>query len=230
MFNTMNIVALIPFWADYESLGGEVSNRPLVNIGGKSLINRTVEIINRVNSIKEVVIFASNDKILDYLNDKIRYRFIKRDQSLDSENTSIEDIIESFLSSSDADIVVLIHPRSPFIKPETIQECIDKVTLFDFDSAFVANSVRKHAWFKGETLNYSRNGDTPALSDIDPILVETASVYVFTRVLFNNERRRIGQKPYVKEVGHFEGFEIDRDDDFEIANLIINSGLDRERK
>jgi CMP-N-acetylneuraminic acid synthetase len=225
----MNIVALIPFWSDYQSSDGEIGCRPLVSIGGKSLVNRTIEIINHIRSIKEVVIFASNDKVLDYLDGDVRYRFLKRDKYLDSENASIEDIIESFLSGSDADIIVLIHPKSPFIKSETIQECIEKVTSLDFDSAFVANSIRKHAWFKGEPLNYSRNGDTPSLPNIHPILVETASVYVFTSELFKNERRRIGQRPYVKEVGHFEGFEIDRDDDFEIAELIINAGLERER-
>ncbi len=225
----MKVVALIPFWSDYQPSASGIDCRPLINIGGKSLINRTIEIINRIRLIEEVVIFASNDKVLDYLDGEVRYRFLKRDRSLDSDNASIEDIIESFLLSSDADVVVLIHPKSPFIKSETIQECIEKVTSLDFDSAFVANSIRKHVWFKGEPLNYSRNGDTPALSNIHPILVETASVYVFTSALFKNERRRIGQSPYVKEVGHFEGFEIDREDDFEMAELIINAGLDRER-
>jgi CMP-N-acetylneuraminic acid synthetase len=225
----MKVVALIPFWSDYQPLVPGVSCRPLVNIGGKSLINRTVEIINHISTIEEVIIFSSNKKVLDFLDENVRYRFLKRDQSLDSDDASIEDIIESFLSNSDADVVVLIHPNSPFIKPETIQECINKVTSLDFDSAFVANSIRKNAWFKGEPLNYSLSNDTPALSDIDPILVETSSVYVFTSELFNNERRRIGQKPYVKEVGHFEGFEIDREDDFEMAELIINAGLDKER-
>ena len=225
----MNIVALIPFWSDYQSSDGAIGCRPLVSIGGKSLINRTVEIVNQIRSIEEVVIFASNDKVLGYLDSEVRYRFLKRDRYLDSENASIEDVIESFLSGSDADVIVLIHPKSPFIKSETIQECIEKVTSLDFDSAFVVNSIRKHAWFKGEPLNYSRNVDTPALSSIHPILVETASVYVFTSELFKNERRRIGQRPYVKVVGHFEGLEIDRDDDFEMEELIINAGLDRER-
>jgi CMP-N-acetylneuraminic acid synthetase len=225
----MKIVALIPFWSDYKTSFDGIVCRPLVSIGGRSLINRTVEMINRINSIEEVIVFASNDKILDYFDDKAQYRFLKRDKRLDFDDISIEDIIENFLLNSDADIIVLIHPKSPFIKPETIQDCIDKVSSSDFDSAFVANSVRKHAWFKGKPLNYSRNSDTPLLSDIDPILVETSSVYVFTRELFDSERHRIGEKPYVKEVGHFEGLEIEREDDFEMAELIINSGLDRER-
>jgi len=121
-----------------------------------------------------------------------------------------------------------VHPKSPFLKHETIQSCIDKVVSGEFDSAFIAHSIRKHAWFKGERLNYSANTDTPALSDIEPILIEASSVYVFTRLLFSQHRSRIGSNPYVKEIGHFEGLEVDRLDDFEMAELIINAGLDKE--
>jgi CMP-N-acetylneuraminic acid synthetase len=224
----MKVVALIPFWSDYQSSVSGKGCRPLIKIGGKTLINRTVEIINRINSIEEVVIFASNDKVLDFFDDNVRYKFLNRDEYLDSDKISIEDIINDFLRESDADIVVLMHPKSPFIKPKTIQECIEKVVSGKFDSAFVASSIRKHAWYQGSPLNYSKFKDTPALSKIDPILVETCSVYVFTRKMFENSRHRISENPYVKEVGHFEGFEVDRKDDLKMAELIINSGLDKE--
>ena len=147
---------------------------------------------------------------------------------LDSDRITIEDIIENFFQNSDADVVVLMHPKSPFIKFITIQSCIDKVASREFDSAFVAQSIKKHVWFKNERLNYSKNSDTPSLSSVYPILVEMSSVYVFTRELFNKHRRRIGLKPYIKEVGHLEGFEVDSLDDLEMSELIINSGLDKE--
>ena len=142
---------------------------------------------------------------------------------------SIESITSDFLKESDADIVVLIHPKSPFLKPKTIQDCIEQVISGKFDSAFVASSIKKHAWYQGNRLNYSSNEDTPALSKIDPVLIESCSVYVFTRDLFENTRHRIGENPYIKEVGHFEGFEVERVDDFNMAELIINAGLDKER-
>ena len=163
------------------------------------------------------------------MDDKAQYNFLKRDQCLDSEKTSIEDIIKSFLLTNSADIIVLIHPKSPFLKPETIEDCIEQVLSLKYDSAFTANSIRKPIWFRDKTLNYSQNQDTPALSKIDPVIVETSSVYVFTRDLFDKKRRRIGEKPFIKKIGHFEGFEIEREDDFKMAELIINAGLDRER-
>jgi CMP-N-acetylneuraminic acid synthetase len=225
----MKVVALIPFWSDYHSLDGNIVGRSLLNISGKSLIKRSVELLNDVELVEQVIIFASNDKVIKYLDDNDKFQFVKRKESLDSESTSIEDIIESFLENSDAEIVVLLHPKSPFLKTKTIHECIKKVSSGKFDSAFLVNSINKHIWYKGERLNYSKGFDTPSLSEIEPILVETSSVYVFTRKLFNETRSRIGLKPFIKKIDHFEGFEVERLDDFKMVELIINAGLDKER-
>jgi hypothetical protein len=41
---------------------------------------------------------------------------MKCDSGLDSQEASIEDRVEKFLKNSNADIIVLMHPRCPFIK------------------------------------------------------------------------------------------------------------------
>jgi CMP-N-acetylneuraminic acid synthetase len=225
----MKVVAMMPFWSNYESSQNALKCIPLLNLGGKPLISRTVELFNQIKLIDEVVIFTSDNQVTNYINEKAKCNFLKRDHSLDSNESSIEDIIESFLLLNNADIIVLVNPKSPFLMHQTIEECVEQVLSLKFDSAFTANSIRKHIWFRDEPLNYSQNQDTPALSKIDPVIVETSSIYVFTRDLFNKNRRRIGKNPYIKEIGHFEGFEIEREDDYKMAELIINAGLDRER-
>ena len=224
----MKIIALIPFWLDYKSLKNSLTCRSLVKISGKSLISRAVEITNHVGLIDKTVVFTSNSKALDYIDDNVNCEFVQRSGDLDSDQTSIEDIIDGFLKTSDVDIIVLIHPKSPFIKPTTIEDCIKKVLTGGFDSAFIANNIKKHAWYKGKPLNYSTYGDTPALSDLEPVLIESSSIYVFNRTLFEKNRHRIGDNPYIKEVGHFEGFEVDNKDDLTMAELMINAGLDKE--
>ena len=225
----MRIVALIPYWDNYYSTKDSMKERSIATLGGESFVSRTIKTLNKVSQIQDVVIFSSNNTILNHVDKNLQFSFLQRNKSLDSNKTSIEDVIESFLLTSDADIVVLIHPKNPFIKSNTIQSCINKVHDLDFDSAFVASSIRKLAWYKGKRLNYLRNSETPSLSEVEPILVESSSVYVFTRDLFNKHRSRIGVKPYIKEIGYFEGFEVERLEDFEVADLIINAGLDKGR-
>ena len=224
----MKIIALIPFWMDYKPLKNFLACRPLAKISGKLLINRTIEIINHVKLIDKTVVFTSDIGIFEHIEDGMNCEIVRRDSNLDSDKASIEDIIDGFLKVSDADIVVLIHPKSPFIRPQTIEECVEKVLKGGFDSAFVAKNIRKNAWFKGKPLNYSTHRDTPTLSELEPVLIESSSIYVFTRGLFEKNHHRIGENPYIKEVGHFEGFEVDNKDDLTMAELMSNAGLDKE--
>jgi CMP-N-acetylneuraminic acid synthetase len=224
----MKIIALIPFWTGYKPLEKSLTCRPLVKVSGKSLINRTIEIINHIKLIDKTVVFTSDSEVFDHIDDSMNYEIVQRDANLNSDKASIEDIINEFLQVSDADIVVLIHPKSPFIRPQTIEECVEKVLTGGFDSAFVANSIKRQAWYKGKPLNYLIDKDTPALSELEPVLIESSSIYVFTRALFKKSRHRIGENPYIKEVGHFEGFEVDNKDDLTMAELMINAGLDKE--
>jgi CMP-N-acetylneuraminic acid synthetase len=157
----MKITALIPFWMDYKPLKSSLTCRSLIEISGKSLISRTIEITNHIKSISKTAIFTSNSKILDYIDNNVNYEFVQRSSDLDSDKASIEDIIDGFLQTSDADIIVLIHPKSPFIKPQTIEDCIQKVLTGRFDSALIVNNIKKHAWYKGRPLNYLAHGDTP---------------------------------------------------------------------
>ena len=224
----MKTVAMIPHWHEYRFPDQSVSNRDTLKLGGHSLIERTVMLLQGIEQIDEIVIYSSNEQVQELFDVSLKYSFIKRDKKLDDENISIEDIIESFLKETDADIVLLIHPKCPFLKPVSIEDCINKVFSGSFDSAFFAEKYKKMAWFQGEPLNYSlvSGGNTQSLSSLEPVIFESSSAYVFTRKLFDKSRRRIGKNPYIKFVSHFEGFEIDRAEDYEIAELIINAGLD----
>jgi len=222
----MKVIALIPYWAGYSFPEESLKQRDILTLGGHSLIDYTVRVASQVKEVDEVVIYASDDQVLNSIEDKTKCVFVQRGNDLDAREVSIEQIISRFLQVSDAEMIVLMHPKNPFLKPSTVSICIEQVQRGDFDSAFAASKARKLAWFNGEPLNYSLEEDVPGLSAIEPVLLETSSLYVFSRQLFENLKHRVGAKPYIHEIGHFEGFEVDRPDDFEIAELIVNAGLE----
>jgi CMP-N-acetylneuraminic acid synthetase len=76
-------------------------------------------------------------------------------------------------------------------------------------------------------INYSLSSNevTPHPSTIKPVIIEQASLYVFSKILFLETRRRTDKNPYIHFLDHFEGHEVRFREDMEIAKLIIDSGF-----
>lgn len=217
----MKIVGFIPSKLNSERL----PKKNIKKLGGIPLVNYTVRTLNKVDLIDETVIYASEPSIQAYIHRGLNYKFIKRPSYLDIQEVKIQDIIREFLLVHDADIIALLHITSPFLKPSTIKECLEQVASGKHDSAFTANEIRKFCWFRDKPLNYSLDSPTPRTQDIDPVVVEQSSLYVFRREVFEKTGQRISINPFIKNIDHFEGHDIDTPEDFRIAELIVNTGL-----
>ena len=217
----MKTVALVPSKLNSD----RVPFKNIKKLGGIPLVNYTIRTLNKVPGIDEIVVFASEPSICDYLQHGLRYKFLERPEYLDVQEVKIQDIIREFLNKNDADTIVLFHITSPFLKPETIADCITKVNSGEYDSAFSAYEIKKFCWYRGQPLNYSLEVNTPRTQDIDSVIVEQSSLYVFKRGVFEKTGQRISQKPYIKLIDHFEGHDIDTAEDFRIAELIVDTGL-----
>ena len=220
----MKIVALIPYWMNYQ-IDDFGQHKNLKKLGGKYLINYSIELLNSISQIDETIVFCSDNKINDYINKNLEYKFLSRDKSLDNNNVSIDEIIESFLLLEKADIIVLLHPNSPFLSVPTLKECLTNVISKQYDSSFTAYEFKKLAWYKNKPLNYSLDEITPNLETLEPVIIEQSSLYIFTKDSFIIHKKRIGNSPYIKVINHFEGHEVSSEEDFEIAELIVNSGM-----
>ncbi|MFH1283595.1 MAG: acylneuraminate cytidylyltransferase family protein [bacterium] len=217
----MRIVGFVPSKLNSERL-------PLKNIkllGGSPLVNYCIKALNSVSSINETIIFASEPSICSHIEDGLKYKYVERPVRLDTQEATVQDFVNEFLKRDNADIIVLLHITAPFIKPETVAECVEKVSSGKYSSAFAAIEIKKFAWYNDKPLNYSLDKPIPRTQDILPIVVEQSGLYVFTRDLFLKKNQRVDSNSYIKIVDDFEGHDIDTLDDFSIAELMISSKL-----
>lgn len=217
----MRIVGIIPAMLGTD----KVPFQNIKELGGIPLVNYTVRTMNKVNVIDDIVIFASEPSICDYIFQGLKYKYLERPGYLDDREAKTQDIITEFLKRDDADIIVLCHIISPFLKPETITECIEKVKSGENNSAFTAVEIKKFCWFKGKPLNYSLSVPTPRTQDIEPLIAEQGHLYVFRREIFEKTGQRIDHNPHIKIIDHFEAHEISSLEDFKVAELIVNTGF-----
>lgn len=188
-------------------------------LGGKPLLQYQLEAGKNSGLLDMFYVFCSDEKIKDFILPGIS--FLKRSSDLDLSTANFTQIFYSFMKKIDADIYVYIHATAPFIKSETISECIEAVKSGIYDSAFCATKIQDFLWQDGKPLNFDAD-NIPQSQDLIPIYRETSGCYVFTKNVFINLRRRIGVTPFIHEATFKEAVDINNPEDFELAKIMLN--------
>jgi CMP-N-acetylneuraminic acid synthetase len=216
----MKKVAFVPIRLNSQRVEG----KNLRELGGRPLMTYLLQTLTQVENIDEVYLYCSNPDVQQYLPEGVK--FLQRDQSLDSNTTLGEEIYDAFTSAVDADIYILAHATSPFIRSATIADAVARVESGEYDSAFSAERVQTFAWWDGKPLNYSLDR-VPRTQDLEPVYVETSAFFVFEREVWRGKRRRIGERPYMAVTDRIESMDIDNPDDFLLAEAIVAAGLNK---
>lgn len=210
----MKIAAYIPIKLNNERAPGK-------NIkefsDGTPLCDFMFRTISKVQEIDDIYCFCSDDSIKKYLSGRVK--FLRREKDLDTSEAKCQDIIDSFIDKVSADIIVLAHVTCPFLKADSIRQCVQMVKGGEYDSAFTAGRVQDFLWRDGKPLNFDPE-HIARTQDLPEVFKESIGCYVFKKEIYEKTRRRIGLNPYICEVGKLEEIDIDYTEDFEIANAI----------
>ncbi len=216
----MKIVAFVPIRLNSQRVEG----KNLRELGSRPLMTYILESLAAARNIDEVYVYCSNPVVKEYLPAGVK--FLRRSERLDQNTTLGEEIYDAFTREVEADIYILAHATSPFVRTSTIEDAVARVAGGDFDSAFSAERVQTFAWWQGRPLNYSLE-HIPRTQDLEPLYVETSAFFVFRAEVWRDRRRRIGERPYVAVTDRVESMDIDNPDDFLLAEAIVAAGLNR---
>ena len=206
----MKVVAFVPIKLNSQRL----PHKNILPIAGHSLCWHLCNTLLKVNNIDEVYVYCSDERVSDYIPEGVILK--KRDKKLDGDLVKGFDIYKSFISEVDADVYVLAHTTSPFIRQESIDNALKHIVSGSNDSAFSAEKIQTFAWYKDKPINYDLN-DVPRTQDLEPIWVETSAFFMFKKEIFTDYNRRIGFNPYIQEVSGIEAIDIDEKKDYDLA-------------
>lgn len=211
----MIIIAIMPIKLNNERCPGK--NTRL--LGSKPLLQWELDSLKATRLCDSINVFCSSDEVVPFIPEGVN--FVKRPEYLDLPTSNFTQIFETFMAEHDADIYVYAHATAPYITVETMRQCIEAVKSGEYDSAFCAVKLQDYLWQGGEPLNFDAS-NLPRTQDLKPVYQETSGVYVFTRDVFLKYHRRIGKKPFIKEVSFKESVDIDNPEDFYLAEALAN--------
>ena len=213
--NKSMIAAIMPIKLHNERLPGKNTKR----LGSKPLLQYELDSLKETCLLDSINVYCSDEAIIPFLPKGVT--FVKRPEYLDLPTSNFSQIFDCFMTTVDADIYVYAHATAPYITVDTMRQCIKAVISGEYDSAFCASKIQDYLWQDGEPLNFDAT-NIPRSQDLKPIYRETSGVYVFTKKAYKKCHRRIGLKPFVKEVSFKEAVDINNPEDFALAEALLN--------
>lgn len=212
----MKVVAIVPMKLNNRRLP-QKNTKTFTN--GKPLCYYILSTLLKIDIINEVYVYCSNPDIKEYIPYGVKY--LKRSESLDQDTTKMNEVLMAFADEVNADVYVMTHTTAPFISMESIEKGIDAVLSEQYDSAFAVKKLQDFLWKDGMPFNYDME-NIPRTQDLPELYEETSGFYIYKNEIIKDKGRRIGDNPYMVEIGEIESVDIDEPEDFEIADAIYN--------
>lgn len=217
----MKVVAVVHAKGESKRL----PNKNLKKLGGKPLIAHAIK--NACDSIADEVVIDSDSNAILKVGESLGATPLKRPPYL-ADNTVTGDDLAYWQAQSlpEYDIIVQVVPTSPFIKPETINKCIESVKL-KYNTCFTATTKYLYTWSShvedGELLPdyYDREGKLKNSKELNDTYVELTGVYAFKTKYAFVQRKRIDVCSYdTVGVDLIEEIDINTEKDFEFAEIV----------
>lgn len=214
--NAHQTVAVVPMKLNNRRLAGKNTKR---FTNGKPLCYYILSTLLTVDEIDDVYVYCSNPDIQKFIPECVK--FLQRSTYLDQDTTSMTEVLIAFTADVPADIYVMAHTTAPFITKASITSGITAVKSGEYDSSFAAKKLQDFLWKDGVPLNYELS-KIPRTQDLPAVYEETSGFYIYKHDVMAKMHRRIGEKPFIVEVGEIESVDIDEPEDFMIADAIFN--------
>lgn len=219
----MKTVAIVPMKLNNRRLP-QKNTKGFTN--GQPLCHYILTTLLSVEGVDEVYVYCSNPNIQKFIPDGVKY--LQRSTDLDQDTTKMNEVLHCFANDVPADIYVMTHTTAPFIKKESIEKGLGAVKSGEYDSSFAAKKLQDFLWKDGKPFNYELN-NIPRTQDLPTLYEETSGFYIYSNNVITELNRRIGDKPFIVEVGEIESVDIDEAEDFMIADAIYNYRLQEDK-
>ena len=223
----MRIIGEIP-----ARLGSKrVKQKNLREINGMPLITYAINAAKNSKLLTEVYV-NSESSIIGNIALKNKVKFYKRRKDLATDTAKSDEFNYDFIKSTDADILVMINPVSPFIEGKDIDDIIKYFLDNNYDTVITVREEKLHALCDNKPINFDINGMLSKTQDISPIQICSWSVCVWNAKLFVDNYDKNGFAVFSGRLGFFpmtylKSIKISYEEDFLLAEALMKCNIDR---
>lgn len=195
------------------------------------LIEIKLKQLEQVEQINEIILSTNDVEIIEFAKSLNIEKLVihERDNSLCSSQTSTDEIVNLVGQLVTEGHVIWTHVTSPFINSELYSKVIEsyKMGLTEgYDSLMTTSEIRSFVWNESGPINYDRKLEKWPRTQTLPILHEINSgAFITHSDTYREDKDRIGKKVKLYPLSKIEGHDIDWQEDFIIAESLLNAKL-----
>lgn len=214
------VAALVPMRHHSQRVPGK-NYRPFC---GNPLFYHILRALEGVAAIQTVVVDTDSPLIIEKIkSDFPAVHIIERPEHLRADDIPMNEILMYDTGLVPADLYLQTHSTNPLLASSTLSRALDKfISIFPvYDSLFSVTRIQSRLW---DSLARPINHNPAILlqtQNLPPVFEENSCFYLFTRDTLSHNHTRIGNRPFLFEINQTEAWDIDEEEDFEIAELLM---------
>lgn len=221
------ITAVIPI----RSGSQRVRDKNLRPFADTTLMENKIEMLLNVPELDSIVVNTNSEEAIEIVQNKWgrvnrKVTFHRRDEYYASSQCSGSEFFKHLGEVTDTDIFVYAPCTSPFIKPETISQCIKRFLNREGDTDCVStvSSIKEFMWLEGKPVNYDPL-NAPNSQNLPDIVALNFGATITSKEDLVRNRNIIGKHPKFVLTSDIEAIDIDTPLDFYIAEQIYRKTI-----
>lgn len=176
--------------------------------------------------VDKIILSSNDEQVLEIGTsfDNRKITVIKRPDFLCSSSTSTDDLINYVPELVKCGTIIWTHVTSPFITGELYDKMIRKYyeNINNFDSLMSVTALKKFIWDKLSPINYDRTVEKwPRTQTLEPLFEINSGAFIADISIYQQKKDRIGENIFLYELSERESYDIDWQDDFDMAEIIF---------
>jgi len=179
--------------------------------------------------IDEIILSSNDEASLEFgsklSKEEKRLKIIERPDHLALSSTNLLDLVNYVPTICSMPHILWTHVTSPFVMAEDYDNAVK--TYFQklnegYDSLMSVKTIQNFLWSKEKNDLINRMSDIkwPRTQDLMPLYEIDSAFFIASKNNYLNNKDRIGVKPFLMEQSGYKSFDVDWEDDFEMAELI----------
>ena len=200
-----------------------VKNKNTRKFGDSSLLVRKIKQLKKIKELDGIFVNSNSNKILKIAKSN-GAETILRDQKYATNSISINEVYANVVKKVPSKHILFIHVTSPFVKTDTVKKAIKKyfsITKKKYDSLASVSKFKKFLWQKNKPINYNP-AIMPRSQDLPDLFYLNFAFNIITRDKIIKYKNIVGKNFYPYFINEIESFDIDNNEEFRFANLIVN--------